>query len=188
MRCASISQTFTPRVKDLTFSYRSSRSGSLTVGLALILTIETVVLHLLLQAKHPIAAWSLTFLSLVTLAWLAIDYQRIGRESVSVRDGTLTLRVGLRARAEIGLDAVAHAMRPTWKDLPTVGSPKAKGYLNLTKPASPNVLIVLDKAYPVLIASAVRVPTSRIGLHLDDPDGFLAAVNNARGITHVGVI
>jgi hypothetical protein len=153
-----------------------------------VLTIETAVLHLWLHARHPLVAWTLTILSLATLAWLAIDYRSMGRETVSVRDGALTLRIGLRARAEISLDAVVHATRPTWQELPAAGSPEAKGYRNLTKPASPNVLLLLDRPNAVVLAGAIRVSTCRIGLHLDDPDGFLAALHEARGIARVAVI
>jgi|APMI01.1.fsa_nt_gi hypothetical protein len=142
-------------------------------------------MHLWLRANHPAAAWTLTSMSLVTLAWLALDYQRMGRETIRVDNGMLTVRIGLRATAEVDISAVAQVLRPTWRDIPEPGSADAKGYLDLTKPASPNVLIILDQSWPVVIAGAVRVPTRRIGLHLDDPDGFLTEINKGRVLAPV---
>jgi hypothetical protein len=168
----------------LTFSYRSSRSASLTIGFGLILTIETVVLHLLLQGRYPALAWLLTIGSLLTLAYLAADYQRLGRDSLTVNDRTLELRVGLRARAEIPLEAVVRAKRPTWQELPETGSPDAKEYRNLMHPASPNVLLVLRAPHTVVFANIIRVPVRGIGLHLDDPDGFVTAISNAQVTAH----
>lgn len=175
-------------MKGVAFSYRSSRSGSLTVGLGLVIAIETVVLHLWLQAQHPVAALCLTIGSLLTLGWLAADYRSLGRETITVVDGTLDLRVGLRARTAIPLDAVVQATRPTWRELPAPGSPDAKQYRNLMKPASPNVLLVLRAPHPVVLANSIRVPVHRIGLHLDDPDAFLAAINNAQVTAHTAVM
>ena len=130
--------------------------------------------------QHPTTAWCLTIASLLTLGWLAADCHRLGRETISVDGRTLFLRVGMRARAEIRLDAVVQAMRPTWRDMPAPGSADAKEYHNLMKPASPNVLLVLQKSHLIVVANTIRIPVRRIGLHLDDPDGFLTAINNAQ--------
>ena len=174
--------------ESLTFSYRSSRSGSLTIGFGLVLTIETAVLHLWLRVQHPTAAWCLTIASLLTLGWLAADYHRLGRETIRVEGRTLYLRVGMRGRAEICLDAVVQATRPTWQDLPAPGSADAKEYRNLMQPASPNVLLVLQESHVIVIANTIRIPVRRIGLHLDDPDGFLAAIKNAQVMAQVAVM
>ncbi len=123
------------------------------MGLGLVIAIETVVLHLWLQSQHPAGAWGVTIGSLLTLGCLTADYQRLGRETISVDGLTLELRVGLRARSEIPLDAIVRATRPTWQELPAPGSPDVKEYRNLMKPASPNVLLVLRASRSV---SALR--------------------------------
>lgn len=165
----------------LTFSYRSARSGSLTTGLGLVIVIETVAVDLWLHAPHPVVAWCLSLASLMSLTWLAADYQRLGRGVITVDGNLLHLRVGLRARAEIRLDRVARAIRPTSQDLPRRATTEAKAYRNLTKPASPNVLIVLETPVSVRIVSSMRVQLRQFGLHLDDPDGFLAAIARSVG-------
>ena len=162
------------------FGCRSARSGSLTLGLALAVAVETVVLHLWLHARHPVTAWALTCLSVATIAWLAADYRSMGRSAVMVDGDRLDIRVGRRARAVIPVEAIADVLRPTWKDLPQAGAAAAREYRNLTKPADPNVLIVLREAAPLLLAQLVRLPVRRIGLHLDDPDAFTAAIGAVR--------
>ena len=170
------------------FSYRSARSGSLMIGLGLVIVIETAVLHLWLHQRHPAAAWCLTIVSLMGLAWLAADYQRLGCGAITLDGHTLHLRVGLRANAEIRLGAVVSAMHPTWRDIPSPSSTEEREYRNLMKPSSPNVLIVLDKPFQLKIAHTVPVSVLRIGLYLDDPDGFLAAINTARASADVAAI
>jgi hypothetical protein len=161
------------------FTYRSARSGSLMFGFALILGVETAALHAWLQGRHPAAAWCLTILSAMSLVWLAADYHRLGHGAIVVNRDALDLRIGLRARAVIPREAIAHMIQPTWRDLPAAGSAEGRDYRNLMKPAPPNVLIVLKEPVPVQVAGGVRLPARRIALHVDDPDGFLAAVENS---------
>jgi len=41
----------------------------------------------------------------------------------------------------------------------------------------PNMLLVLRNPASVRLSGGVRVSYARIGLHLDDPDGFLASLS-----------
>lgn len=159
------------------FSYRSARSGSLAAGLGLVIAIETLVLHLWLSSRHPIIAWTLTSSSLAAIAWLVADYRALGRGAVQLGDERLDLRVGRRFAVSVPTTAIANALRPTWRDLPNPGSPQAAGYLNLTKPAAPNVLLILSTAIEVRLPGGLRRSATSFGLCLDDPDAFLAAIH-----------
>lgn len=142
------------------------------------LAVETVALHLwLLSAHHPAAAWALTASSVATLAWLAADYRAMGRGAVLLGEDSLELRVGLRFTARVERRNVAAAVRPTWRDRPAPGTATAAaGYVDLMKPATPNVLLALDAPVTVRLPGGIRRSARRIALHLDDPDGFLAAL------------
>jgi hypothetical protein len=127
--------------ESLDFSYRSSRSGSLTSGLALVLCIESVVLHLWLAARFPRGVWLLTLSSLVTLWWIAADYRAIGTSRIRVLPDRVELPIGKRFTARIARADIRSASQPGWRDLDAVGA----GLLNLTKPAEPNVLLQLGE-------------------------------------------
>lgn len=161
------------------FTYRSARSGSLLAGLGLALLVETVVLHLWLVGRHPVLAWTLTALSAATLLWLAADYRALGRGAVRVSDDALDLRVGRRFAARLPRSDVASAARAGWRDIAAAGTPAAAGYMNLMKPATPNVLITLVAPARVRLPGGIRRPVQRLGLHLDEPEAFLSALNGS---------
>jgi hypothetical protein len=164
-----------------TFTYRSARSGALLAGFGLAIAVETLVLHLWLVARHPIVAWTLTAGSVATLAWLVADYRSFGRGVVRLSEDLLELRVGLRFAASVPTSAVMMATRPTWRDLPTRGTPAAAGYLNLMKPGTPNVLLTLAVPTTVRLPGGLRRSALRLGLRLDAPDDFLAALHDSAG-------
>lgn len=158
------------------FTYRSARSGSLVAGLGLAIAVETVALHLWLGARHPLLAWTLTAASLGTLAWLAADYQALGRGAVRLDGDVLDLRVGRRATLQVPRAGLASVVRPSWRELPTAGSAGARDYLNLTKPATPNVLLTLTDPTTVRLSGGLTRRARRLGLRLDDPDAFVTAL------------
>ncbi|MBC7789567.1 MAG: hypothetical protein H7Z74_06455 [Anaerolineae bacterium] len=156
------------------FTYRNARSGSLTAGFALAIAVETVVVHLWLVSRHPVWAWSLTTLSAITLAWLALDYRAMGRGSVLVQADALDVVIGRRTAFRIPRTQVVTARAASWRDEPDTPNPN---YLNATAPADPNV--ILSIAPPVhlpLVGRLVTRSITSLGIRLDDPEGFLAAL------------
>ena len=158
------------------FTYRSARSGSLVVGFCIVIVIETVALHLWLRVHHAFIAWALSVTSLSAVAWLVADYRAFGRGAVRVTDGAVDLRIGRRFALELSRAEVAGVVRPTWRELPAPGTLAASDYLNLTKPAVPNVLLTLAGPASVRLTGGLRRSVKRVGLHLDAPDEFLAAM------------
>ena len=162
------------------FTYRSARSGSLVVGLGLAIGVETFVMHLWLRLQHPMLAWSLTAASVWALAWLAADYRALGRGTIRVDRDALDLRVGRRAALRVPLSALATVVRPSWQEVPAAGAAGSEDYRNLMKPATPNVLVTLAAPTKVRLAGGIERPARRLGLRLDDPVGFIAALDIAR--------
>jgi hypothetical protein len=156
------------------FTYREARSGAVTVGLSMAIAIETAVVHLWLGARHPAWAWSLTALSVGSLLWLAAEYRAMGRGAIQVTPDALELRVGRRASTRVPRGQIRSAAAATWRDLPEAS---AKGYLNATAPAEPNVLVTFVPPARVRLGGGLfSREISRLGLRLDDPSGFLHAV------------
>lgn len=158
------------------FSYRSSRSASLFFGITMALVAETLGLHLWLVARHPLLAWTLTAISLGTLVWLAADYRALGAGRIRVTSDVIDLAIGKRVRGEVPRAAIASAIRPGWRDLPEPGTPAAKGFVNLTKPGTPNVLLSLSAPVSLRVAGGLTRSASRVALCVDQPDEFLAEV------------
>lgn len=161
----------------LAFTYRSARSGALTVGLSMAIVVETVVLHLWLAPRHRTLAWVLTALSAFTIGLLARSYHAWGRGAVQVTPERLALRVPGRAEAEVSRAVLARATGATWRDVPDRHD---GAYINMMGPAEPNVLLVFSTPVGVRVAGGlVTRRVARLGLHLDDPGGFLRAVASA---------
>lgn len=158
------------------FTYRSARSGSLLAGIGIAILAETLVLHLWIVGRHPLIAWSMTAISIATLAWLAADYAAMGRGAIRLDDEALALDVGRRFALRVPRASLVSAVQPEWRDIPEAGTPAAADYLNLMKPAAPNVLLTLAEPSRVRIAGGIRRTVRRIGLHVDEPQRLVKAL------------
>jgi hypothetical protein len=152
------------------FTYQSARSGSLVVGLGLVILIETVVVHLWLGRDHPLLAWSLTATSAA-----------LGRGSLRIDGEALDLRVGRRCAVRVPLSAVATVVSASWRELPEIGTPDSRDYRNLMKPATPNVLVTLVAPAMIRLAGGIVRPVAKIGLRVNDPAGFSANLHACVG-------
>lgn len=162
------------------FTYRSARSPSVTIAISVVVLIETVALHFLIAARHSLIAWPLTGLSLSAVLWIVRDYRALGTGSITLDEERLVLRIGRRFDVALPLAAIERVLRPTFRDLPMPGTNQGHDYLNLTKPAPPNVLIVLDEPRRVRLTAGINRSIKRLGLHVDDAAGLLRAVAEAR--------
>jgi hypothetical protein len=158
------------------FTYRSARSPSFTAGISVALVVETVAIHALLVSRHPWLTWVMTASTLSVIAWLIDHYMSMGRGAVQVSPDAVSIKVGRRFSLTVSRKNVASAVRPTFRDLPQMGSVGGADYLNLTKPAPPNVLLTLETPMTVS-AGPFRRTARRLGLHLDRPDEFLQSLD-----------
>src|SRR4051812_43668734 len=71
------------------FTMRSAKSGSLMGVVAFAVVIETSLMHLLLSARHPLIAWTLTMSSVWLLWWLWTDLRALGTSTVIVGAETI---------------------------------------------------------------------------------------------------
>ena len=164
-----------PVPSDASFTYRTARSGALSVGLALAVGVEALVLHLWLAPRHPGWAWTLTTLSIATLVYLAAEYRAWGRGTVRVTAAALEVAVTHRVAAVVPRSLVAGAVLATWRALPD--APDA-AYVNAMAPAEPNVLVEFTRPVPVrVVGGLVTRRVARLGLRVDDPAAFVHAVS-----------
>ncbi len=159
------------------FSYRSARSGSLLAGLVLAILVETVVLHLWLVDRFPLVAWVLTVTSLGSLGWLVADHRAMGRGAVRLTRETVAIAIGRRFTITLPRTDISHVGAAGWRDVPEPGTAAASGYLNLTAPVDPNVILTLTIPTRVRLVAGMSREARRFGLHLDDPRSFVTAVD-----------
>jgi hypothetical protein len=159
------------------FGCGGARSLALLATFLLLVAVESVVLHLWLAPSYPVAAWVLTALSVFTGGWLLGDYRALGQAALTVSEHALGLDIGWRARAAIPREAIAGIARASWRDIPDGAT---RDYVNLAKPAEPNVLITCTPPADVRLFGAVTRPMRLIGLHVDDPDALVLLMKSPR--------
>lgn len=159
------------------FAVRGARSPAVTIAIGVVLAIETVAIHLLLAPRHGLVAWSVTGLSLATLAWLVADYAALGDSTIDVDSDTVRIAIGRRISATVPRERVRDAAVATWRDHPD--GPDAT-WLNATKPADPNVIVTFDAPTPIRLFGIANRPVQRLGLCVDEPLALVAALQPAR--------
>jgi hypothetical protein len=157
----------------LKFSYREARSPAITTAFCAVIAIESLAVHFAVAVRHPLVAWTLSVTSLAAIGWLVRDYRVFGSGAVLLTDDLIRLRIGRRFDVTIPLARVARVLQPTFRDLPAPGTNQGRDYLNLTKPAAPNVLIVLDTTQRVRLTLGIHREVRRVALRLDDAVGFV---------------
>ena len=123
-------------------------------------------------------AWTLTALSLWTVVWLIRDYRAIGARPLVLGPETLLVRLGRRFRARVPLGEIERAEAPGWRDIPPKGAP---GYLKLSGPGGPNVLLTFARPIEFRGPGGIRRSVTRVGLRLDAPAELLRRLAEGRG-------
>lgn len=165
---------------DLRFSYRTARSTAITTTIIAVVLIESVAVHFAVAIRHVTIAWILTLSSALAILWLVRDYAALGAGTVRLSADDVELMIGRRFNVSIPLTAIARVITPTFRDLPTPGTTQGGDFLNLTKPAAPNVLMALAEVRRVRITMGIGRDVKRIALKLDDPGAFITAIEERR--------
>ena len=150
-----------------------ARSLPLTAALCGVIAVETAALHLLLWARHPWTAWTLTALSLWTVVWLIRDYTAIGARPLVLGEDALLVRLGRRFEARVPLRDIARVEIPNWRDVPPKGAPE---YLKLSGPGTPNVLLTFAQPVEFTGPAGIRKSVTRVGLRLGRPADLLESL------------
>jgi len=121
-----------------------------------------------LHGRSPVWTWTL---------WLVGHYRATGIRLVVLAGDTLAIRAGLRLTARLPLAVVANVDEVSWRTIPQ----RTPGYINAAGPGHPNVVLTLRQPTTVTGSFGLRRTVTRIGLRLDDPSGFGAAVRQGAG-------
>ncbi|MET0400543.1 MAG: hypothetical protein ABW277_27380 [Longimicrobiaceae bacterium] len=152
-------------------SHRGNGYGGVLAAAALMVVVETVAVHLLVERWSATAAWALTALSLYGLVWLLGHFQAVRLRPVLLTADALHVRVGL-----------VWSVRVPYGDVASLGAAgagaparRAPGYLHAVTLGPARLLVELRE--PVRVDGLygyVRKDVRRIGLAVDDRERFRA--------------
>lgn len=152
-----------------TYHEETGMSG-LLIGLGFAALVELVGMHfLLVHFGHPTAAWIATALSAYGMVWIIGDWRAILARPIRLSAETLSLRIGLRWRAELPTAHLSARALGATEVLP----PGDRDRLDASLLGDPNVLITLDQPAVIHGPYGLSRTVSAISLGLDDPHGFL---------------
>ena len=160
-----------PRPARWFSAHREAGYGSVLVGVVALLVVETVAVHVLVQAWSPAVAWVLSGLGAYSLLWLLGDYRALRARPIEVTARTLELRLGLRWEASVpraDVEAVARLARSS--------GPRPADAQALALLGAPNVELRFARPVELVGMYGLRRTTRRVWLRVDDADRFVAAL------------
>ncbi len=142
--------------------------------IAMVMLVETIGVHFIVQIWSDVAAWTLTSLGLYGFVFLFGDLHAIRLRSTVVAADRVRFRLGLRwtvdvPRSEIERVQEAVALPP--------GLPKRERPLRLIPLGEPNLRVVLRRPHEAVGLYGVRRAVSAIDVIVDDPDGLRQALS-----------
>ncbi len=152
--------------------YKDRRSGwgSIVAGIILMIVCESIAVHLFLQQWNVVVAWTVTALEIYGIIWLIGDYHAIRLRPITIEDGVLHVRQGLRFSADVPLTNIAAAQRVSgeWK--------RRKDTHNLAILDDPQLLIRLREPQIATGLMGIEREIIAIALLPDELERFEAAL------------
>ncbi len=156
--------------------HRQSAYGPVVVMLALVTLAEIPALHLFVRTWSVPAAWICTALGVYGLLWILGDWRACRSRLVSIEDGALHIRFGLRWRLDAALDDIVGVRAPTVDEEMTKGAVDLK----LALPGASWRILELDRPVVARGPYGIRRTVRTLGLGLDEPDRLDAALAATR--------
>ena len=140
---------------------------SIMVTLMMVLAIETVAIHLLVERYSSLGAWILTGLSIYSVFWLIGDYRAMLFRPILVNDDSLKLRIGMRWAADIPRENISSVAINKQLD------PEKKNALLAVAFGSPNLVVNLKEPTKIQGIMGFKKTAQKIYLSVDEKDEFV---------------
>lgn len=152
-------------------SYRSNSYAPFFAAITMAIVIETVALHLVVQALwSSVAAWILTGLGLYSLIWLIGDFQALRLRRTTLTQESVEIRLGTRWEITIPRSDIA-GVELLGKTDSTDARPEPRA-VKLVLLGQPDVEIRLNRPVTVRGLFGLRKTTSILRLQVDDAADF----------------
>lgn len=179
---ALLSWRSAPRVAEGDVAFTNDRKTGamgLMFALALATVMEGAVVHVFVASVDPTVAWVLTALSAYTLLWIAGFARALRLHPVTLGADALRVRVGMIWDVTIPCSAVAAVdaapLAPIDRDTPR--------YLHAAFAGTPQTVLTLNAPVDAIGLYGWRKRgIERIGVYVDDPAGFRAALRARAGL------
>jgi len=154
--------------------HRRSGWGTIAGVFIVLIAIESVCLHLIVQLWSVKAAWIVTTLDIYGALWLIGDYHALRLRPTRIEGGTLILSYGLRWHAAIPLAAIA-AIEPVRGEADW----KRKGVLKVAILDEPRLIIRFNTPQIVQGLAGLTRRIDAVAILADDDVDFEAALREA---------
>jgi hypothetical protein len=158
------------------FSYVDGGLGGLLFAFGLVTTMEGAALHLILHARHPLAAWALLAFNVYTLVWLVAMHQAARLKPVLLSGDRLLVQTGLLWTVDVPV--------PLLSSVESIQeTPRCPGVLRAALGTQPVLLLTLKEPVAARGPFGVRRPVTCVALYVDDAGGLARALSSrlARG-------
>jgi hypothetical protein len=158
---------------------RGAQPNALLIGIGMATVMEGTVLHLVLAPRYPWLTYILEGAAVLTFlqAWRLFSSLAGGR--VTVSDDTVEIHAGRMAQVTVPRALIVDAVKASWTNLPQKGTPEAKGYVNVTGPAVPTVLLTLREPVTVRTMGLVTKSADRIAVFVDDGEALRRRIRDS---------
>jgi hypothetical protein len=139
-----------------------------------LLTAESIAVHLFIQAWSTRAAWVATLLDLYGAIWLIGDYHALRLRPITIDENTLHVRFGSRWSVSIPLQTIA-AVEPVRAE----SDWKRKGVLKVAMLDEPCLLVRLSTPATAVGLAGIRKTIDAVAILPDDVEGFEETLRSA---------
>ncbi|HEY7473094.1 MAG TPA: hypothetical protein VIE68_12185 [Gemmatimonadota bacterium] len=160
---------------------RRSGYGPVLLALFLAIAVEAIALHLFVRQWSVVAAWILTGLTAYAVVWLIGDFRALGSRTILLTDDELVVRLGLRWTVRIPLGRIRAVCSAGGPVASAARPARGSGHLRAVILGSERQIVELDGELPAVGFYGIRRRVRSIGLAVDEPGRFLAAVGSRIG-------
>lgn len=159
------------------FSYhKDSGTVALFISIIFIVTVETFVLHILIQKWNVTIAWILTFLSIYSGVQLLGFLKSLSKRPISIKDNKLYLKYGIMNETIIDLKDI-DSIEISSKDIELNRETRKLSFLGELE--SHNVIIRLKKENELTGLYGIKRKYKNLALYVDKKNEFTNQINNA---------
>jgi hypothetical protein len=155
--------------------HRKTAYGAIVIALLLATAVEVGAVHLLVSLWSQRVAWILTGLGAYGALWVWGDWRACRLRPVTIEDGRLRIRFGLRWRLDVPGEAVTAVRAPTAEERVA----RRAVDLRLALPGAKWQVLELDRPVQAQGIYGLRRTVRTLGLGLDEPGLLEAALAQA---------
>ena len=161
---------------------RRSGYGPILAALLMAAAVEAIAVHLFVRHWSVVAAWILTGFTAYAVVWLIGDFRALGRRTILLTEDELVVCLGLRWTVRVPLSQILSVRVPSVRESsgPSVSASRPD-HLRAVILGAERQIVELASELVAVGFYGIRRRVRSIGLSVDDPKRFLAAIESRIG-------